>query len=324
MPNPLHKLIAQVEKHAGPDFLPRLKQCVIGFVNDFWTDGAYNPLAHLMPGGKSAAAATPFKNFMPQHSSAPAPQWHAAPGEIDEKMWGPGNMLPADVMMADALVMPLGLKKDMTVLDISAGLGARARATADKYNVVVTGLEPDVEIAMRGMDMSVKAGKDKTAAVTAYTTALFSVADRYDCIIAREAFYKLGDKEKFFAALAAAAKPKAQISFTDYIVNPEDREKPGVISLQKHEAGAAPLGLIEMAELWAKAGFSISVHEDLTDTYKQEVVAGLKRFAGALARGQKPDAATKRAILAQIQIWLHRMAALQQGMKFYRFYGTKI
>ncbi len=48
-------------------------------------------------------------------------------------------------------------------------------------------------------------------------------------MIARETFYRVENKQEFFEALAACLKPQAQISFTDYLVNPEDRTKPAIV-----------------------------------------------------------------------------------------------
>jgi hypothetical protein len=78
-----------------------------------------------------------------------------------------------------------------------------------------------------------------------------------------------------------------------------------------------------MAELWAKAGYMLRVHDDQTAYYRKEVMAGMKRFAQFLATGVRPDAETRVAIGKRMQVWAHRMEAMDNGMKFYRFYGTK-
>jgi hypothetical protein len=89
------------------------------------------------------------------------------------------------------------------------------------------------------------------------------------------------------------------------------------------ESGADPAGLVEMAELWAKAGVNLRVHDDQTEYYRKEVMSGLSQFAKFMASGVKPDAATKKAIDKRITTWAHRVAAIDAGMKFYRFYGLR-
>lgn len=334
-----NSLAALVEKlPLGPDILPRAKRLVLGITHDFWKDGEANVFADLKqlalkprqleltdnsapntPGTPHAGMATPTS--APKGKSLP--EWHAAPGEISEKMWGNGFLTPGDEAVSEMLIAPLGLNKDMSVLDLSAGLGGRLRQTVEKFGVYITGLEPDQQIAQRGMEMSVRAGKGKHAVITAYDPNNFAVAKTYDAIIARETFYRVTDKDKFFKALASCTKPKAQITFTDYIVNPEDRNKPAILAWTKFEQGSAPLGLVEMAEAWAKVGFNLRVHDDQTDFYSKEVIKGLKHFAVFMASGVKPDAETKKSLMRRMQTWTHRMAAIQQGMKFYRFYGTR-
>jgi cyclopropane fatty-acyl-phospholipid synthase-like methyltransferase len=318
MPNPLLKL---VEKYAGPNAMPRAKRFVLGIANDFWTDGPENPFSR-MQGTNTNAAPAKSASVMPQ-TPAPNVPWHAAPGEISEKMWGRGYVQPGDVALSEMLITPLGLSKDTSILDLSAGLGERMRKTAEKYGVYVTGLEPDPQIAARGMEMSIIDGKGKRAAIATYDPANFSVTRHYDCIIARETFYRVADRRKFFMALGACAKPKAQVSFTDYIVNPEDREKAAIKSWMVFEQGANPASLVEIAEDWAKAGFNLRVHDDQTSFYVKEVTEGVKRLAVFLASAPKPDAETKAALRRRVETWARRLTAFDQGMKFYRFYGVK-
>jgi hypothetical protein len=68
------------------------------------------------------------------------------------------------------------------------------------------------------------------------------VPKKYDCIIIRETLYRVIDKDKYVSAIAACTKPKAQITFTNYIVNPEDCKKNAIVAWISSEKGAKPLG----------------------------------------------------------------------------------
>jgi cyclopropane fatty-acyl-phospholipid synthase-like methyltransferase len=319
MPNPLIDLI---QKYAGADLLPRMKQHALGLAEDFWKDGTEDPFAftHKLKAKKAEPAKPATAKVV---EAPPLPIWHAEAGEIAEKMWGKGCTTPSDKNMNEALIGPLGLTKSMSILDLSAGLGGRMIATADKYGVYMTGLEADEHIAMRGMENLIHLGKNKQLAISPYDPATLSLTKTYDVIIAREVFYRVSDKASFFATIGEYTKPKAQLVFTDYIVNPEDRESGAVEKWRAGDKQASPISLVEMAEGWAKAGFTLRVHEDQTALYKKEVFAGLKRFAAHLASGARPDAETKKAIIREMQSWVQRMAAMDQGLKFYRFYGSK-
>jgi SAM-dependent methyltransferase len=334
MPNPLN---AFLDKAMRPRSMRVARRFVVGIAQDLWKDGTEQPFGSVSALKKTnaaskhaasvatfvaptAAAAVHAKPVMPSGPVA----WNAQPGEISEKMWGEGSVTPADDEVTKMLTLPLGLNKDLSVLDISAGLGGRLRAANAAFQVYITGLEPDAQIAARGMELSIKAGKGKHVEIAAYDPANFSVARRYDCIIARETFYRVADRGAFFTALASATKPGAQISFTDYVINPEHRDNPAIKAFMAGESNANPASVVEMAEAWAKVGFKLRVLDDQTDLYMQYVLAGLRRFAIFMGSDVKPDAETKQSIVRHLNKWVLRIAALQNGMKFYRFYGTKM
>lgn len=332
MANPLAKMTAPVSaligKHMGAEFLPRLKQNVIGLAEDFWADGPVNLFDLSLKQPKKNKPATDTPNRRPsftevRHENSNVILWHAEPGEISEKMWGESFVTPGDEAVNNLLIRPLGLTNAMSVLDLSAGLGGRMRLTTEQTGAYITGLEPDAGIAERGMRLSIRAGKAKRAAIRHYDPAHLVLDRTYDCVIARETFYRVPDRPTFFTAIAKHTKPQGQIAFTDYILDAEHREKPAIKAWKANEKLANPMGLVETAEEWSKVGFNLRIHEDLSDFYKSEVMDGMKRIMAFLASGVKPDMETAGAVLRRIETWKYRLAAMENGMKFYRFYGTK-
>jgi len=306
----LPKIVAQKSRW----MLAFLRQELIGIAEDFWKDGRTEE-APKQNG-------TRFSNPLPPVVEVER-RWHAAPGEIAEKMWGEGNILPGDTQLTDLLIQPFNITKDMNLLDLSAGLGSRMRRVHQEFKAEVNGREADAEIAARGTFLLAAAGLRKSASITPYDPMNLVETNSYDCIVMREALYAAADKEQFIKSIEACCKEEAQVSFTDYIVNPEYKNEPAVAAWQKSEFGAEPVSLVEMAELWARAGFSLRVHDDQTDFYKKEIKRGLLRLAQFMVSGVKPDAETKAAIEKQLTLWALRMAALEKGLKFYRFYGLK-
>lgn len=324
-------------KDARMNLLARTQQFVCGLAADFWKDAPYDPAAfgklpprlnHWLAKLCGAAGAPTTSGPTPgtlKKAAVEQPHsrllWHAEAGAIAEKLWGEERVQPASDELLDMMIAPLGLKPAMQVLDLTAGLGGAMRKIAAQHKITIKGLEADKALVQRGLEIA-KTKKSKDGPISGYDPQTFAMPAEYDCVMARDLFYRIADRDKFFAALAACLKPQGQIVFTDLIVDPENKEKPAVLAWQKQE-NASPLGVISMAEAWAKCGFSLRVSEDQTAFYKKEVLAGLKRFAIFLGQGQKPDAETKKAILAEIEIWVHRMAALEQGMKFYRFHAVR-
>jgi hypothetical protein len=331
MANPVYALI---EKYAGP----RFARDAAGILADFWKDTPCEfPVWELKIGGHSLRipnllkpqplAAVPLNTVAPMSRAEPKKSadlgpWHAQPGELAEKMWGEEQILPAGDALMTMLVSGLNLGRDKNVIDLTAGLGGPLRKLATQVNQV-KGLEANPAIAARGMAISTKLGKAKTAPIEAYDPANFSMPAIYDCMIAREIFYRTPDRPKFLYNIAAGIKTHGHVVFTDYIVDPEHRVQPSIVAWQAHETAAKPLGLIEMAEAWAKVGFELKTSEDQTAFYRKEIANGVNRFVGALRAAPAADAETKAGILTEVGFWLHRLGAIQQGMKFYRFDAVK-
>ena len=303
---------------------------ISGLAHDFWKDGDWGKSeAKFAPQEQEtvhkAAPAAPVRSHASPFAVDTKPDglWHALPGEISEKMWGDGFVTPGDEYITDRLIRPLGISKDMSLIDLAAGLGGRSRKTTKEFGVYIDGFEPDPEIAARGMALSVAQGRGKHVTIKSYDPMNFPEERTYDCVVSRETIYRVADKQKFVTSIVRNCKEKAQVSFTDYIVNPEVRDQPAVVAWRAFEKGADPAGLVEMSELWAKAGISLRVHDDMTDYYKDEVKKGMVRLARFMTSGVKPDADTKKSIEKRISTWAHRAAAMEQGLRFYRFYGVR-
>ena len=249
--------------------------------------------------------------------------WTADRVMVLETLWGEGHSFPGGSDYLTGLSSPLGLNSEMSILDLSAGLGDLARALAEEYKVYVTGMETDSVLAARAMVMSIAAGKSKMAPVVAYDPANYTAARKYDCIFARELFYKIIGKDKFFKAIDASLKNGGgQIVFTDYVLDPAMREKPAIVNWLKRENGAAPLSPIEIIKTWKGMGYDLRVAEDQTDEYKELIKQGLKNLAAHMIMN-RPDVATKLAVVREVDLWVRRMEAFSQGLKYYRFFAIK-
>lgn len=335
MPHPLSSFAAKLAP-AG------LIRSVVGIAQDFWADPPCTyPVIEIKLGkmalripnylkpvmGEGTGAASMPRSAAPKKgavtSAKPAvPRWRAAPGEIAEKMWGEGQALPAGNILLEAMIAPLGLSKATNVIDLSVGLGGSMRKLIPLVNQI-RGYDTDAVFIERCKELSIKAGKSKQTQVEVLTPAEFTMPAIVDAVLARELFYRLPDKAKFLALAAAGVKINGHLAFTDYIVNPEHKAQPAIASWMAQEPGAAPVGLVEMAELLAKAGFEVRVSDDITAMYKTEVMKGLKNLALALGKAGKPDSETKKAILREMEVWIHRLGAMEQGMKIYRFHAMR-
>jgi SAM-dependent methyltransferase len=313
--------------------LGRVRFEIVGLLQDLWKDtkrpAADKPKKTPAAAGKEPAPAKKKKDKTSSSSSAdhaqraPVQRWHADRFQIMEKIWGEGRTLPCPPDLESTLVAPLGLNSETNVLDLSAGLGGLARDLATNFDTFVTGLEMDAVMARRAMSLSLNAGKSKKAGIEHYDPANFSAARKYDAIVARELFYRIIGKEKFFQAVAAGLKQHGLLVFTDYIFDKKARENKAVALWSKYEPNALPLTLQDMINEWIKLKFDVRVNEDLTDMYCLEIGKRLKIFADFLAK-TPPDSDTRDLVLQETELWVRRAEAMQQGLKVYRFETIKM
>lgn len=330
MKNPLTALF---QNDKLKDFWSRLCIEAVGLAEDYWKDPkpadvakSSSPVSQNASSGAKKAEGTPkaADQFSPASPRPKGPAlWHADRYQVMEKIWGQGRTLPSNEDLEKLIVVPLGLNKEMTVLDLAAGLGGLARKLATEHNTYVTGLEKDEVMARRGMTLSLNAGKSKQAGIEPYNPAEFTFTRHYNCIIARELFYNILGKDKFFQAIASSLKQHGMMVFTDYILDAKFRENDAVKGWLAYEKDASPLSLHDMVQTWTRLKFDVRVNEDLTAMYRHEILLRLKNFAEFLARNP-PDDDTKQYVFLETEKWARRAAAMQGGLKFYRFEVIKV
>lgn len=312
--------LQKIQQSLGTGLWPRLRAAAIGLAQDYWKDGGAEP--HPKTPVKRKARRRIYEEAAPLSRPDQSRRWHANRIAVIERIWGQGMSRPGDEALLDVLIAPLGLNREMNVLDLAAGLGGLARRIAKDYNAYVAGMEVDAEMAKRGMEISVEQGRAKHASVDHYDPASFVPAKHFDCFVARDIFYRIADRPKFFKAIALGLKPRGQLAFTDFILDPEHAENAAVRDWLAHDRGANPLSLADMTQAWAKLGFDVRVNEDQTKLYHAEIVKGLARFMLFLSKNP-PDDETKPFVLHEIEKWGWRAKALEQGLKYCRFYAIK-
>lgn len=300
----------------------KIRVAMTGLAQDIWHDGNDYPdfLSFLnQPKASSVAVQTKVAAAQPAQPKG----WKADRIKILEKMWGSGRVIPGSQDYWVNLTAPLGLTSEMSVLDLSSGIGGLPRYIAEEYGAYVTGLESDPLFAARGMILSIAAGKSKHASVTPYDPTVYTASRKYDCILARELFFRVIGKEDFFKAVDESLKNGGgQLVFTDFLLDAADRERPAIKSWLESEENASPLSSIEMIKMWKTKGYDVRVSEDQTEEYKIFIIKGLASFVQFLSE-HKPDPESKINIIEIIEIWAKRYMALKEGLKYHRIYAIK-
>ncbi len=132
-----------------------------------------------------------------------------------------------DLIMS--LVEPLGLERNMTVLELGAGLGAAARIMAKRFGVRATGVEWDLGLATAGMVLSTKLRMIRKASIyplgeTAGRMSLMS----FDRFFAKDCQFVLPEKSQFLRMIGAVPMDHGELLFTDFVLTALERRTPAL------------------------------------------------------------------------------------------------
>ena len=253
-----------------------------------------------------------------------SPEWLSKRLEIMQEIWGKGMVGPGDPAYILNLVKPFGLDPAFTVVEVGAGLGGATRTIADHFDIWMTGLESDREVAKAGMELSTMAGLAKRAPIH------FFDADKYqfressiDCVFSKEALYLVEDKKRLLYEIINMIKPRGQLLFTDYVLA-EDANKKGVATWIKEEPVTPfPWTQREYEAALTEARLDIRIKEDITDDVYKIVTSSWAAFLTGL-RGRELDKATSDAIEEAVELWTRRTKAIDNGvLRLCRFHALK-
>lgn len=257
---------------------------------------------------------------------------HAVPGEpvppldplvLRQWLWGPGFHQPGNIDYVLKLVKPFAPNPAMSVLDVAAGLGGAARAISDAFGTYITGLERDPELARRGMDMSVAAGKQRHAPISVIDPESFELrTGAFDCILGRGSTYMVQDKERFMRVLILGLKQRGQLLLTDYVIEPSLAQRPEYAmwaALQPHPPMLWTLQ--QYTDCFKSLGFDVRVTEDITQDVKMQIVLGWDNLVQTVDIKALPRV-HKLQIVSEAERWVKTIIALDSGaIKAYRFYA---
>jgi SAM-dependent methyltransferase len=260
---------------------------------------------------------------------APDPEdainWSPARCEVVQRLWGDGFSSPGEAEHVMMLVKPLGLDEKQSVLDLNPGLGGSTRVIAESTGSWVTGLESDADLVAAGMELSVKAGMAKKAAVELFTPPRIDLEGRaMDAVISKEALYAMPEKEILLEEIYKALKPTGQVLFTDYMLPTDDSKSAGLDAwLGAERPTPIPWSNEQTVSRLKDIGFEIRVNEDITDQVKSLVIKSWSGLIAGLKPGQVPKEAAL-AIVLEAEVWCRRLALFDANdLRCYRIHGLK-
>jgi SAM-dependent methyltransferase len=246
--------------------------------------------------------------------------------DVRQWLWGPGFVIPGDADHVLGLVKPFGLNPAMSVLDVAARLGGPARAIAEAFGTYVTGLERDPELARRGMEMSVASGMSKRAAISAINPETYELRQGlYDCVLGRQATYAVDDKERFLRVLMQGLKPRGQLLLTELVI---DRDAGGDEELAEwmaqQTARPSLWSVAQYTDCLASLGFEIRISEDMTASYRSEILRGWQSLLKRVNLRRLPRSHL-HTVVDEAERWMRTILALDAGvLRVYRLYALAV
>lgn len=257
---------------------------------------------------------------MAQCDARGRPVWSIDRVRGAERLWGRDAVGPDDVEGAIDAVRPFALSPSKTVLDLSAGLGGRARALAGSYDTWVTGLEPSPVLASLAMARSNVAGMANKASVTVYDPEVLHHDGRYDLIIGDRVLHRIRQKEAFLDQLRLYTKGAGTMLIDDYVVegspvsweqwNDWRREEP----IEVH-----PWPRQRLSEELLQRNLDLRSVVDLTPAHRSHILARIRALGDELATSQTPDGGVLIGLERELSLWWNRLRVLGSGLSLFRF-----
>lgn len=251
-----------------------------------------------------------------------------APGslrlEVMQQIWGKGMSGPGDEDYILRLVKPLALNPALTVIDIGAGLGGATRLIAEKFDIWITGLESDREVAEVGMELSTMAGLAKRAPIHYFDMDRYEFRDNStDCVISKEALFTVENKDRLLKEIVRMIRPRGQLLFTDFVLTEKADQRAVYRWAEGEPKRPNPWTMRDYEAMLTESRLDIRIKEDITDEVYSIITGSWARFLSSL-KDKRVDRATSEAIAAAVELWAGRTQAIDAGvLRICRFHALK-
>lgn len=242
-------------------------------------------------------------------------------------IWGEGNSKPGDGEYFLYLVKPFALNETMSLLDFGCGLGGGTRSVAKSFDIYVAGLDSDKLMADAGKMISVRQGIDKKASIGHFDARASPLKPaQYDCIICVDRMHTILAKMDTLKTLAAAMKPRGQITITDIIlgdgVSADDERLMTVLGEGASRSQFWSLGAYQKG--FKELKFDLRISEDIGERYRKLVTEAWDAFTKR-PEGLAVSRAYPQLTVTEAEYWQRLMLAMDAGLlRIYRFYAIKV
>lgn len=234
---------------------------------------------------------------------------------------GMTRCIPDDVK--SRMTQPLGINKTLSVSELGSGLGGFARWVASEYNAYVTGYDEDPTLQDAAIEMTTMAGLNRKVNFFHGDFENFAPKERSANIVyAAEALFCVKNKRDCFTTIRRMLKPPGQFMMSDYMLDGVAADDPVLADWQKAEPLTPHLlDVQETRKLLTDIGFEVSIAENVTDTYKANVLRAFSDYAKRTGNGEK-SGHLHGWILKEGELWTRRIQMMDEGhLKVFRIYA---
>lgn len=257
---------------------------------------------------------------------------------IVQQLWGDGLCLPggekfslslleeartkSSVTIADIIAGKSNGKKasgkanDLTIADLTAGLGGGTRHIAEKLGATVLGFERDKDFAEAAQRLSEETGNKSVESISWFDPEQVEKhLDKAQCdiILARELLFSLPDSKGVLSQIGEALAPDGTLIFTDFALADRSSENKSVLAWRQTEPRKpTPSSVDEYRELLQGLRYDVKSIDDISKEYASAIQVGWKSMVEHLKSGSFSRAYVD-ALIQEGQIWLSRSRALKSG-----------
>ena len=249
--------------------------------------------------------------------SAAASEAHAPPLDpiiLRQWIYGPGCTIPGDAPYLKELMSPLGLKPEMSLLDLNAGMGGAGILMTQAWKSYIAGFDRNPDLVQAGTSFLKTQKAGRRVQLAPYDPENFALRPGfYDCVMAREVISTLADKEAFFQAVSLGLKSFGQVAITDFVRGDAPASDPnlaGWAAMQEHKprlwAGAEYVAVLE------RLGCNVLIATDTSARYRSLLLRSWRQF---LDHPELRQLRGRRGLplLGEVERCIRTLAAFESG-----------
>ncbi|MBE7638602.1 methyltransferase domain-containing protein [Sneathiella sp. P13V-1] len=221
------------------------------------------------------------------------------------------------------MTTPMGVNKTMSVAELGAGLGGFAQWVVDEFEAYVDAYESEEPLVDAGKELIKMAGQTRFIRYIHADFEDFQPKDHSaNVVYSAEALFCVKNKELLFNRIHDMLKAEGQFMMSDYMLDGSGEDDPNIQKWFEAEPDRPHLLDVQKTRaLMTKAGFEVSIAEDITAEYKANVLAAFADYARRTGRGEK-SGHLHDWVLKEGELWTARVKAMESGsLKVFRIYA---